>query len=195
MKITNLIEIKNYAAGQNGNLLVSLDDNLVQEQSFAELGAGKESQVKMLICVAYVDDEAAQEILARYVDDPEITPVDRVIVVSKRFLRLCNKKKLILLERQNRLEDDIEVTSNMDKQSYANIMTIGEYGRFFSRLAFRTEDRVRERSESRIGGRVHRAMRKGMRGQTYGMGKGESDASTIHIFGDDAADGAIPSDA
>ena len=169
MKITNLITVKNYAAGQNGNLLVSLDENLVQEQSFAEYGADKDSQVKMLICVAYVDDEAAQEILKKYVDDPEITPVDRLIVVSKRFMKLSNKKKLILLERQNRLEDDIEVTSNMDRLSYANVMTIGEYGRFFSKLAFHTENRIREKSEQKIGAAIHRNLRKRSRAQSDRM--------------------------
>lgn len=159
MKITNLITVKKYNAGRNGNMLISLDDELVSDQIF-RVGDKELGSIDLLLCVAYVNDPDVEKILEKYVDDPAITPTDKVIVVSRKFLSLRNKTQLILLERHNRLEDDVVISCNQDRNSRANIMTISQYGSFRCKRAFGIETRIREKSEFKIGKRLRSATKK-----------------------------------
>ena len=123
MKVTNLISVKGYSAGTAGNMLISLDDELISDQIY-RVGNKELGSTELLLCVAYVNDPDEERILAKYVDDTSVTPVDKVIVVSRKFMSLRNKTQIILLERHNRLEDDVVISCNQDRNSRANIHRI-----------------------------------------------------------------------
>ncbi len=159
MKVTNLISVKGYSAGTAGNMLISLDDELISDQIY-RVGNKELGSTELLLCVAYVNDPDEERILAKYVDDTSITPVDKVIVVSRKFMSLRNKTQIILLERHNRLEDDVVISCNQDRNSRANIMTISQYGAFRCKRAFAIETRIREKSELKIGKKLGKATRK-----------------------------------
>jgi hypothetical protein len=172
MKITNLVSIKKYRAGHDGNLLVSLDENL---ETKLGLHVGDKSEgVHMLICTAYVSDKNEQEILKKHCDDA--TPYDRVIVVNSKFLKLFNKTQLILLERQNAKEDfESDPSCDMDPIIHAEIATFTKYGTWRSTMAFDKERKMREKDEVAIGKARHKenkaSARKCKRAMRNGKGK------------------------
>ena len=167
MKLTNLVSIKGYSAGLGGNLLVSLDDKLVQDRAYAT--AKKDYSVRMLICTARVEDPAAQEELRKHVD--AFTPVDRVIVVSKKFMRLLPKTRLILLMNENSqamIED--EVSSNYEAESFGHVETMANFGVIRSSIAFSKARKLREKDERRAGSACKRFYRKTSRQLKKEMG-------------------------
>ena len=113
--------------------------------------------------------------LAKYVDDPAVTPTNRVIVVSRKFMSLRNKAQLILLERHNRLEDDVVISCNQDRNSRANVMTISQYGAFRCKRAFAIETRIRERSEMKMGKKLGKATKKHYRQMKRGNASTEKE--------------------
>ena len=174
MKVTNLITVKGYKAGVGGNMLVSLDDELVSDQIY-RVGDKELGSIDLLMCVAYINDEDEEKLLAKYVDDPAVTPTDKVIVVSRKFMSLRNKSQLILLERHNRLEDDVVISCNQDRNSRANVMTISQYGAFRCRRAFAIETRIRERSEMKMGKKLGKATKKHYRQMKRGNASTEKE--------------------
>ena len=145
MNISNLINIKKYPAGKNGNLLVSLDENLVVNEKFSSKKG--EREVKVMIATAYVRDKAVIAELEKKVD--AITPANKVIVVNKKFTRLPNKLQLALLVDQNaKLDlDSDEVKSNIDRQVHGEMAAMQEVGIIATKLALDTARKTRERSE------------------------------------------------
>ena len=174
MKVTNLITVKGYKAGAAGNMLVSLDDELVSDQIY-RVGDKELGSIDLLLCVAYINDEDEEKLLAKYVDDPAVTPTDKVIVVSRKFMSLRNKAQLILLERHNRLEDDVVISCNQDRNSRANVMTISQYGAFRCKRAFAIETRIRERSEMKMGKKLGKATKKHYRQMKRGNASTEKE--------------------
>ena len=174
MQLTNLIRIKGYAAGQNGNMLVSLDDKLVQDMKWPTKRQPK--QVKMMITTAYVDDPATREFLRQYTDGN--SPTDRIIVVNHDFTLLFNKTKLILLNNEN-AKRDVEYTVSCDSEaeSYGHITTMAQYGRIRSKMAFDKARRKRELSEMAISGPYRRYMKKAV-GQIAAGNDTQQDSST-----------------
>jgi len=170
MKLTNLVTIKGYAAGKNGNMLVSLDDKLVQERAYST--AKKDYNIRMLICTAYVEDPESQAELAKHAD--QYTPTDRVIVISKKFMHLLPKTRLILLMNENAqasIED--EVSSNYEAVSYGHVETIANFGRLRSSLAFNKARKIMERDERKAGaacGRFYKKTAKAVQKQAKDMG-------------------------
>lgn len=174
MKVTNLITVKGYKAGAGGNMLVSLDDELVSDQIY-RVGDKELGSIDLLLCVVYINDEDEEKLLAKYVDDPAVTPTNKVIVVSRKFMSLRNKAQLILLERHNRLEDDVVISCNQDRNSRANVMTISQYGAFRCKRAFAIETRLRERSEMKMGKKLGKATKKHYRQMKRGNASTEKE--------------------
>lgn len=167
MKITNLISIKNYEAGKNGNLLVSLDEELSATSFYID---GKNFGVRALLLTAYVSDWQSQETLKKHVDGN--TSYDRVIVVNKRFLRLGNRTQRILLERQNAKENyGSHVSNDLESQAYADIACIEKFGAFHSLRAMKKAGKIVEDSVKKVG----KAKRKERLASDRGSSDGEND--------------------
>lgn len=157
MKLNNLIQVKGYEAGKNGNMLVSLDDKLVQDRNWNN--GKKEFDIKMLLTTAYVDDPEDQAQLAKYTDGT--SPVDRVIVVSKKFCRLFNKTQLILLHERNAREDVVDdVACYEEVESYGRVETYRQFGKFRSKMAFDKERKIMEKDEIKAGKAMHKFQKK-----------------------------------
>jgi hypothetical protein len=185
MKITNIVTIKNYDAGRNGNLLVSLDENLENNLGYHVKDQAK--TVKMLICTAVVSDPNEQAILKKHCDDS--TPCDRVIVVSSQFLKLFNKTQLILIERQNAKEDFPMENCDMDTQIHAEIETMTRFGTWRSMMAFDKERKIREKDEKEIGKARHSEYKSNTRKNARAMKKG---GKLSNVFGKKTGKKAAP---
>ena len=150
MKITNLLVVKNYEAGRDGNLLVAIDEELVAK---AYRVNDKTMNIRPLICTAYVKNPEDQKRLKKHTDGE--TPVDRVIVVSKKFQSLFNKTQLILLEKQNAIEDVTDPDSDVEVQVYAEVAAIAKFGVFRSKMAFHKAQSILEKDEVKVGKKLH----------------------------------------
>ena len=187
MKLTNLIEVKGYAAGRNGNLLVSLDDDLVQEHAYRT--NKKEYKIRMMICTAYIDDPNTRQLLAdKYTDGSVQT--DRIIVVSKKFMKLFPKTKLILLFNQNAREE-ILGSASCDKEvdSFGHVETMAKFGIIRSRLAFDKARKYQEKFERKAASPYGRFVRKEMKNgnNPKAISKDEFFEELKGLFGKDAA--------
>lgn len=172
MNITNLVQIKNYEAGKNGNLLVALDDNLVQTQHWSN--NKKVFDIRMLLCTAYVDSLEAQDKLREYTDGS--VPVNRIIVVSRKFMRLFNKTQLILLYERNVREDVLGKCGCYEEiDSYGKMETVRKYGKFRSKMAFDKERKLSEKDIYRTG----KAMKRYDKKVEKEVQKGTKDAANI----------------
>lgn len=161
MNISNLVTIKNYPAGKNGNLLVSLDEDLKVSETFPSKKGNRE--VSVMIATAIVRDAAVINELAKRAD--QFTPTNRVIVVNKKFMRLPNKMKLALLVDQNaKLElDSEEIESNVDRQVHGEMAAMEEVGILATKLALDTARKTREHSEMWASRGRHREYKKSMK--------------------------------
>lgn len=149
MKINNLIQIKGYEAGKNGNLLVALDEELVQKQNYAT--DKKTYNIRMLVTTANVTTEEGQRYLRKFTDGT--VDCSRIIIVNKKFLHLFNKTQLILLAERNHREDVIENAScDEEVVSYGHVQTISQYGKMRSTMAFNKERKIMEHDEKKAGG-------------------------------------------
>lgn len=155
MKITNLLSVKGYEAGRGGNLLVAIDEDLVAK---AYRVNDKTMHIRPLICTAYIKNPADQERLRKHTDGN--TAVDRVIVVSKKFQGLFNKTQLILLERQNAIEDVTDPDCDAEVQAYAEVAAMAKFGVFRSRMAFNKARKMLEKDETKVGRKMHTAEKK-----------------------------------
>ena len=154
MKITNLVTIKGYEAGKGGNLLVSLDDQLCQDIAHGKKGR----HVNMMICTAFLKEESP--VLMKHVDVD--TRADRVIVVSKKFMRLGNKKQLALLLREN-IANQTESTNSEVCRSEGNIAAYEAYGKIVAGMAISKADKVIRRSEKKCATGLHHQYKKDAR--------------------------------
>lgn len=170
MKLTNLIQVKGYEAGRNGNMLVALDEKLIQDMSYKT--EKKVYDIKMLVTTANVKNLEDQEYLRRFTDGT--VDVSRVIVVGKKFLHLFNKTQLILLAERNHREDVIE-TAACDEEviSYGHVQTISQYGSFRSQMAFNKERKIMEFDERKAGNGLKKQNRKELRKAKKAAKKGE----------------------
>lgn len=150
MKITNLLAVKNYEAGRDGNLLVAIDEELVAK---AYRVNDKTMNICPLICTAYVKNPDDQKRLRKHTDGK--TPVDRVIVVSKKFQSLFNKTQLILLEKQNAIEDVTDPDSDVEVQVYAEVAAMAKFGVFRSKMAFHKAQSILEKDEVKVGKKLY----------------------------------------
>lgn len=155
MKITNLLAVKNYEAGRDGNLLVAIDEELVAK---AYRVNDKTMNIRPLICTAYVKNPEDQKRLKKHTDGE--TPVDRVIVVSKKFQSLFNKTQLILLEKQNAIEDVTDPDSDVEVQVYAEVAAMAKFGVFRSKMAFHKAQSILEKDEVKVGKKLHATEKK-----------------------------------
>lgn len=171
MKITNLIQVKNYEAGRNANLLVALDDQLIQELSYKT--DKKTYDIRMLITTANVTNPEDQNYLRRFTDGT--VDCSRVIVVGKKFLHLFNKTQLILLAERNHREDVIDSAScDEEVVSYGHVQTISQFGSFRSQMAFNKERRIMEFDERRAGNGLKKQNKKELKKAKKAAKKGES---------------------
>lgn len=170
MKLTNLIQVKGYEAGRNGNLLVALDEKLIQDMSYKT--EKKVYDIKMLVTTANVKNQEDQEYLRRFTDGT--VDVSRVIVVGKKFLHLFNKTQLILLAERNHREDVVE-TASCDEEvvSYGHVQTISQFGSFRSQMAFNKERKIMEFDERKAGNGLKKQNRKELRKAKKAAKKGE----------------------
>ena len=125
MKLNNLVQIANYEAGKNGNLLVSLDDELC-----IKLNANVEkSPIKLMIAGAKVTNDEAIKHFEEMVDND--TPCNMVIVVNSKFMKLSNKKQLALLQYQNLKLQERNVSHECDEYAEvaAAVLTRKYHGR------------------------------------------------------------------
>lgn len=161
MNISNLVTIKNYDAGKNGNLLVSLDEDLKVSEKFSSKKGDRE--VKVMIATAFVRDKNVLAELAMQTD--QFTPSNRVIVVNKKFMRLPNKMKLALLADQNaKLDLDMDdVESNIDRQVHGEMEAMKRVGIIPTKLALDQARKTRERSEMWASRGRHREYKKSMK--------------------------------
>lgn len=161
MNISNLVTIKNYDAGKNGNLLVSLDEDLKVSEKFSSKKGDRE--VKVMIATAFVRDKNVLSELAMQTD--QFTPSNRVIVVNKKFMRLPNKMKLALLADQNaKLDLDMDdVESNVDRQVHGEMEAMKRVGIIPTKLALDQARKTRERSEMWASRGRHREYKKSMK--------------------------------
>lgn len=161
MNISNLVTIKNYPAGKNGNLLVSLDENLKVSETFPSKKGNRE--VSVMIATAIVRDDAVINELAMKAD--QFTPTNRVIVVNKKFMRLPNKMKLALLVDQNaKLDlDSQEIESNVDRQVHGEMAAMEGVGILATKFALDTARKTRERSEMWASRGRHREYKKSVK--------------------------------
>jgi len=159
MNITNLVNIKKYPAGKNGNMLVSLDEKLAVNEKFSG-PKGDERSVSVMIATAFVRDKATIAEIRERVDD--FTPFDRIIVVNKKFMRLPSKMQLALLEEQNaKLElDSEEVESNIDRQVHGEMAAMEKIGVIPTKLAMKSARKTREHSEVWASRGRHRAYKR-----------------------------------
>ena len=158
MKLTNMISIKGYNAGKEGNMLISLDTQLrVGDCSFIS-PKGQEKHVECMICTATVDLPEDQNILEELVDDD--TPCNKVIVVNKQFLKLSNKKQLALLEIQNAMLEVETPQTNVSRRSYGEIAAIEKYGKIAVRTAIKKERKEAHRSIFKAATGLHRQYKK-----------------------------------
>ena len=177
MKLNNLINVKGYEAGRNGNMLVSLDDKLVQEKNWNN--GKKDFDIKMLLCTAYVDDPEARAELEKYTDGT--APVDRIIVVSKKFCRLFNKTQLILLHERNAREDVADDVSCFEEiESYGRVETIRQFGKFRSKMAFDKERKIMEASEMKAGKAMNKLQKKQEKEVKKAMNSGKNLRDIFH---------------
>lgn len=97
LKIDTLANVKGYPAGKNGNLLTFVVDKLQPVVVISP--KGDEKPVAVMCCTATVKDSEVREYLGKMCDT--ITPSDKIILVSKAFMRLWNKTQLALLTIEN----------------------------------------------------------------------------------------------
>ena len=124
MKLTNLVKIENYDAGNNGNLLVSFDENL----SIKLDSSVDKSNVRLYIAGAKVAGKNAEFFKDKVDED---TPYDKIIVVNKKFMKLSNKKQLALLQYQNLKLQERDESHEVDEYAEvaAAVLTRKYHGR------------------------------------------------------------------
>lgn len=164
VKIDTLVTIKNYAAGQNGAMLVALDENLSIEGMYGKKG---DKKINLLICTAMVD-KADAEALVQYVDD--VTPTSRVILVSKKFLRLRNTTQLALLEIQNSAMQVVTPETSETRRLYGEYCAIERFGKIEVAIARRKEQTVKNKSLNKATRGVHQAHVKELRKERTTVG-------------------------
>ena len=155
MVLNNFVVIKGYEAGKGGNMLVSLDENLLILDNAIIDYKGRQKSVTTLICTAIIKDEKVIDSIAEMVDQD--TPANRVIVVSKKFTKLPKKRQLALLEIQNSaiaLESKFD-TSNMSRRAYGEICAIERYGKLAVRCAVKKERKVLDKSIAKASKGLH----------------------------------------
>lgn len=176
MKITTLLTVKNYEAGRDGNLLIAIDDEMIAKAYNIN---GKVLNVKPLICTAYIRDKNAQEKLKKHTNN---TPFDRVIVVNKKFQSLFNKTQLILLERQNALEDVVDPDTDVEVRVYADVAAMAKYGALRSKIAFHKAGHIMEKAECKIGRKLHAVEKKSDRNTKKNLKKATKEESLGKIL-------------
>lgn len=124
MKLTNLVKIENYDAGNNGNLLVSFDENL----SIKLDSSVDKSNVRLYIAGAKVAGKNAEFFKDKVDED---TAYDKIIVVNKKFMKLSNKKQLALLQYQNLKLQERDASHEVDEYAEvaAAVLTRKYHGR------------------------------------------------------------------
>lgn len=182
MKINNLVTVKGYTAGENGCLLVSLDENftLNHVNTFGGIlgNTPKEYDIRGDASVWMVPDGKALEWAESKTDDN--TPANFIIVVSPRFMKLSNKSQLILLERENvaarKYYDSICKTENTnitDGLSLKSCVIAGDlaamekYGAMRASWTIRKEQKRINSDEIRAGKHMHRAYKKGKAAESF----------------------------
>ena len=134
LNVEKMVTIKNYEAGKNGNMLVVLVDKLVPIT--VQGPKGDDRDVEVLLCTATISDQAVIDALETKVDSG--TSCNKIIVVSQKFMKLNNKKQLILLEIENQKvqfmssnEDD----NNSAAVIWAEVNAIEKFGKIAERFA------------------------------------------------------------
>lgn len=160
INVSNLISIKNYNAGVNGNLLVVAQDK-VQPVSF--IGhKGKDKFVDVLLCTAKILDEETIKEIERFVD--EKTPANRVIVVSKKFLKMRNKKQLALLTIEStKAAIGNKQSTNVDGLILGETEAVEIYGKYATYRAVNKARKVREKSTKKATRWMHHDYKKDCR--------------------------------
>lgn len=140
--IEKLVTIKNYSAGIDGNLLVVTEDQVSPITIIGHKGEPKD--IHVLLCTAAITDSELQDELAGYCD--EYTPCNRVIVVSKKFLKMRNKKQLALLQIESSRVGVTNQKTNLDGIITGEIDAIEKYGKWCTYRAVNKAKRVKEKS-------------------------------------------------
>lgn len=156
VNIEKLVSIKNYDAGVNGNLLVVSEDEVKPISIVGHKGESKDVQV--LLCTAKVETKELQDELSEHVD--EETSCNRVIVVSKKFLKLRNKKQLALLQIENSRASIRNQKTNVDGVISGEIDSIEKYGKWCTYRAVNKARRVREKSTKKATRWLHHDYKK-----------------------------------
>lgn len=153
--IKKLVTINNYEAGVDGNLLVVAEDNVTPVSIIGHKGVPKD--IAVLLCTAKIKDKSLQDELADYTD--ENTACNRVIVVSKKFLKLSNKKQLALLQIENsRAKTDPD--TNIDGVIAGEVDAIEKFGKWTTYRAVTKARKVRERSTKKATRWLHNDYKK-----------------------------------
>lgn len=157
INLTNLVNIEGYAAGENGNLLVSLSDDLYIKKTVEGKKKDKDYYINFLITTAAVSGSDADK-LAEHCD--EFTSPEYVILVSKKFMKLSKKRQLVLLIIENSKAGRFENDMLDEAETDGRIEAIEEYGYFAYRGATRKAARLPERGIKKVGKRTHRLYKK-----------------------------------
>lgn len=155
MKLTNLVEIKNYPAGKGGNMLVALDEELCVNREYSY--KGKTRKVQAMICTAYCANSDATSELQKHVDS--VSPYTAIIVVNAKFMKISNKKQLALLERENAMLSVADPESSIEAGVIGDMAAIEKYGRQANR-ALNKAHRFMRRSEKKAAKGLHKAYKK-----------------------------------
>lgn len=170
MLLNKLVEVKGYEAGSNGNLLVSLDNDLKIE------GFKGDRSVNIMICVADVSDQDSIDALNKFIKD-EKTPADKVIVVNDKFMKLPKKQKLALLKWENEKIKTPDEGINEKVEVVADVMTEKIYGRA-ARAGIHKATKFRLKGEKKVGKALHKEYRKEVK-EEKNIKKGVARASKL----------------
>lgn len=162
MKLEKIAQIKNYAAGRNGNLIVFLVPDLKLETTYMSPNGKKERTIKPYIATAEIPLQL-QDKISKMVDDA--TYSDKVIVVNSAFMHLFNKTQLALLARQNGKENFVgsltEHPTDIDRQVAGNVAAIKTVGQIRARMAMGKADKRVMKDSAKAARGYHRAYKKG----------------------------------
>ena len=164
MKLTNIVSIKGYDAGKNGNMLVGLDENLVLDTTYTNPKGTRQREIKPYICTAEISAESAKMLRSKYGVDAN-TYCDRIIVVNKGFMRLFNKTQLALLARQNGKENYEHAGANetdVDRQVAGDVRCLQVAGKLVGNHAMKKADKRIHKQANKAARGYHRAYKKGV---------------------------------
>lgn len=148
ISVKNLVAIDGYQVGDNGNKYVALVEDLTLFRGF---NAKSKDGVKPLLLTAKVCDISIADKYG-----------EKIIVVSKEFMKLPKKQKLALLEIENiktreldsrfkvNADDDV-ISTNLDRKAAAELCAMEKYGTRTVSKALTKANKKLLTSEKRVG--------------------------------------------